>query len=71
MHLNRRGKWQVSKQLDSEIWKLFVTDEIQQTLSFLVHKQTIPIQSPLLGKLMPTLADRGCRVVNATDPYSH
>jgi hypothetical protein len=36
----------------------------------LVRERTIPIERPpLVGKVMPTFADRGCRVVSATDPY--
>jgi hypothetical protein len=32
-----------------------------------VRKRTIPTKRP---KLVPTLADRGCRMVSVTDPYS-
>jgi hypothetical protein len=36
----------------------------------LVRKRSIPTERPpLVGKLVPTLTDRGCRVVCATDPY--
>jgi hypothetical protein len=33
-------------------------------------KETIPTERPpLVGKVMPTFADRGCHVVSVTDPY--
>jgi hypothetical protein len=36
----------------------------------LVRKRTTPTeQPPLVGELVPTSADRGCRVVSVTDPY--
>jgi hypothetical protein len=35
----------------------------------LVHQQTIPTELyPLSAKLVPTFADRGCRVVSAAVP---
>jgi hypothetical protein len=35
----------------------------------LVRKQTIPTERPpLVGEVSANLADRGCRVVSATDP---
>jgi hypothetical protein len=37
-----------------------------------VRQRTIPTERwPLLGQVMPTSADRGCQVVNVTDPYGH
>jgi hypothetical protein len=38
------------------------------TLWPLVRKRTIPSDRRLSAKLVPTFADRGCRVVSATDP---
>jgi hypothetical protein len=36
----------------------------------LVRKRTIPAERPpLVGKLVPTFADRGCRVISATDSH--
>jgi hypothetical protein len=35
----------------------------------LVGKRTIPIEHHLSAKLVPPFADRGCRVVSATDPH--
>jgi hypothetical protein len=35
----------------------------------LVRERTIPSNRHLLVKLVPTFADRGCRVVSATDPH--
>jgi hypothetical protein len=35
----------------------------------LVHKLYRPSDRRLLGKLVPTFADRGCRVGSATDPH--
>jgi hypothetical protein len=35
----------------------------------LVRKRTISSDRRLSAKLVPTFADRGCRVVSATDPY--
>jgi hypothetical protein len=35
----------------------------------LVRKRTIPRVRSLLAKLVPTLPDRGCCVVSATDPH--
>jgi hypothetical protein len=36
----------------------------------LVRKRTIPTERPRISaKLVPTLEDRGCRVVSATDPH--
>jgi hypothetical protein len=36
----------------------------------LVSKRTMPSeQPPLVVELVPTFADRECRVVNATDPH--
>jgi hypothetical protein len=36
----------------------------------LVRRRNIPIERPpQLAKLVPTLADRGCRVVSATNPH--
>jgi hypothetical protein len=36
----------------------------------LVCERTIPTERPpLLAKLMPTFADRGCRMVSATDSH--
>jgi hypothetical protein len=36
----------------------------------LANKRTIPTERPpLSAKLVPTFADRGCRVVSATDPH--
>jgi hypothetical protein len=35
----------------------------------LVRKRTIPTGRRMLKKLVPTIADRGCRVVCATDPH--
>jgi hypothetical protein len=35
----------------------------------LVGKETIPSDRRLSAKLVPTFADRGCRVVSATDPH--
>jgi hypothetical protein len=35
-----------------------------------VRERTIPTERPpLVAKLVATSADRGCRVVNAADPY--
>jgi hypothetical protein len=36
----------------------------------LVHERTMPTERPpFVGEVVPTLADRGCRVVSATDSY--
>jgi hypothetical protein len=36
----------------------------------LVRKRTIPIgRPPLVGEVVPTFADRRCRVFSATDPH--
>jgi hypothetical protein len=35
----------------------------------LVGERTIPtVRPPVVGELVPTFADRGCRVVSVTDP---
>jgi hypothetical protein len=35
----------------------------------MVHERTIPTERPpLVGEVVPTFEDRGCRVVSATDP---
>jgi hypothetical protein len=36
----------------------------------LVRKKTIPSDRRMSAKLVSTFADRGCRVVSATDPHS-
>jgi hypothetical protein len=36
----------------------------------LVRARTMPTERPpLVGEVVPTFADRGCRVVSATDPH--
>jgi hypothetical protein len=35
----------------------------------LVRKRTLPSHRRLSAKLVPTFANRGCRVVSATDPH--
>jgi hypothetical protein len=35
----------------------------------LVRKRTIPTDRRMLAKLVPTFAERVCRVVSATDPH--
>jgi hypothetical protein len=36
----------------------------------LIRERTIPTERPpLVGKVVPTFADRGCRVVSATDSH--
>jgi hypothetical protein len=38
----------------------------------LVRKRTIPTeQPPLVGEVSVNFVGRGCRMVSATDPYSH
>jgi hypothetical protein len=42
----------------------------QQTPWLLVRKRTIPTErTPLVGEVNANFADRGCRVVSATDPH--
>jgi hypothetical protein len=42
-------------------------------ISYVAHSPSLKLYRPsdrsLLAKLLPTLADRGCRVVSATDPH--
>jgi hypothetical protein len=48
-----------------------IRDETNNNNSMsLVRKRTIPTERPpLSAKLVPTFADRGCRVVSEADPY--
>jgi hypothetical protein len=47
------------------IFKIFLQKKIPRPL---VRKRTIPSDRRLSAKLVPTFADRGCRVVSGTDP---
>jgi hypothetical protein len=41
----------------------------KKTSVALVRQRTMPTERPpLVGEVVPTFADRGCRVVSATDP---
>jgi hypothetical protein len=47
-----------------------VTEEKANKLRDLFCERTIPIERPMLvGEISVNSADRGCRVVSATDPY--
>jgi hypothetical protein len=46
------------------------TDLYIQNSVALVPEQTIPTERPpLVGEIVPTFADKGCRVVGATDSH--
>jgi hypothetical protein len=51
--------------------KTLMYPALKKTLWLLVRKQTIPTERPpLVGEVSANFfADRGCRMVSATDPY--
>jgi hypothetical protein len=58
---------------DKDQWRALV-NKIMNLLKLnsvaLIRKRTIPAERRLLSaKLVPDFADRGCRVVSATDPH--
>jgi hypothetical protein len=47
----------------------FIHLRVIKTPLLLIRMRTIPTEwPPLVGEVVPTIADRGCRVVSATDP---
>jgi hypothetical protein len=50
---------------------IFFLNKLWTKISALVRERTIPTERPpLVGEVVPTFADIGCRVVSATDSQS-
>jgi hypothetical protein len=59
----------VPAKVDTEHLKIICLEQyttLNSTTS--IREQTIPSDTHLLEKLLPTFVDTGCRVVSATDP---
>jgi hypothetical protein len=62
----------ILKQTTTTSFYIFINSKLKrkETPWLLVRKRTIPTERPpLVGEVVPTFADIGCRMVSATDPH--
>jgi hypothetical protein len=64
-----RGRWETrGRGVYLDLRKREITRELKLNSVALVREQTMPTERPpLVGEVVPTFADRGCRVASATD----